>query len=98
MEHIKQTIADLYTGEVPADYLEKLREAVKHARKNAITDALTEGARVAFASNVRPKYLIGHGATVKKVNQKTATVVLDDPAPERWRGKVRVPFELLEVQ
>jgi len=67
------------------------------ARQAARALSVRPGEKVRFNGNIKPKYLVGVLASVVKVNSKTVTCRIDDPATAgRFQGDVRVPVSLIE--
>ena len=86
----------LYRGEYD-EYLDNIIAAV-HNRKKDMAPKIWEyqvGQIVKFNSNVRPKYLTGVSATVKKINRTKIVVDLDE-RNGRFFKNVTVPLSLVE--
>lgn len=97
----EEIIQAIVGGDVDDD-LRSIAQACKDRQKAAASTlryVLKVGDKVAFNSNIRPAYLQGLKAVVRKVNQTTATV--DVVEADRYRARryatgVRCPFTLLD--
>lgn len=75
----------------------KKRHAVVLAEQTATVAATVDEGDKVLLTNIKPKYLNGAVATVVKVNQTRAVVVLDEPV-RKYTGEMTVPLCCLVVK
>ena len=96
-----QIVKSILDGHADDDF-ENIQGAIRSRRDYLALQKgaqLKKGDKVRFADHIRPKYLAGLVATVKKVNKTSASVDIDDKfaAGRYGPGGCRCPFDLLEI-
>lgn len=92
-------VAAIETGQLD-EYLHKINHACKERhdkiraeKAETLRAAVTIGSRVKL-TGIKPRYMEGAWATVKKINQTRAVVNLDHERG-KWRGDITVPLSCL---